>query len=105
MERMRVTEVKTFLLGGSWRNWLIVVLETDAGICGVGEATLEGKSKTVEAAVGELERYIVGQDPFAIERHFQEMYRRAFYAGGASPPPAPTTAPAVVRPGAPDSCC
>ena len=82
MERMRVTEVKTFLVGGSWRNWLIVKIETDAGIHGVGEATLEGKSKTVEGAVVELTRYIVGQDPFAIEKHFQEMYRRAFYAGG-----------------------
>ena len=79
---MRVTELKTFLIGGSWRNWLIVKLETDEGIHGVGEATLEGKSKTVEAAVKELARYIVGKDPFAIERHFQEMYRRAFYSGG-----------------------
>ena len=78
MERMRVTEVKTFLVGGSWRNWLIVKIETDAGIHGVGEATLEGKSKTVEGAVVELTRYIVGKDPFAIEKHFQEMYRRAF---------------------------
>ena len=79
---MRITEVKTFLVGGSWRNWLIVKLETDEGIHGVGEATLEGRSKTVETAVQELARYIVGKDPFAIERHFQEMYRRAFYAGG-----------------------
>ena len=83
MSKMRVTELKTFLVGGSWRNWLVVKLETDEGIHGVGEATLEGKSATVEAAVKELARYIVGQDPFAIERHFQEMYRRAFYAGGA----------------------
>jgi galactonate dehydratase len=82
MERMRITEVKTFLVGGSWRNWLIVKVETDAGIHGVGEATLEGKSKTVESAVGELARYIVGKDPSTIEKHYQEMYRRAFYAGG-----------------------
>ena len=83
MERMRVTDVKTFLIGGSGHEWLIVKLETDAGIHGVGEATLEGKTATVEAAVKELARYIVGKDPFAIEKHFQEMYRRAFYAGGA----------------------
>ena len=62
MSRMRVTEAKTFLVGGSWRNWLIVKLETDQGIRGVGEATLEGKSRTVEAAVKELARYIVGKD-------------------------------------------
>ena len=82
MERMKITAVKTFLVGGSWRNWLVVKVETDAGVHGVGEATLEGKSKTVETAVGELARYLVGKDPAAIERHFQEMYRRAFYAGG-----------------------
>ena len=82
MERMKITAVKTFLVGGSWRNWLVVKVETDAGVHGVGEATLEGKSKTVQTAVGELARYLVGKDPAAIERHFQEMYRRAFYAGG-----------------------
>ncbi len=82
MERMRITAVRTFLVGGSWRNWLVVKIETDAGVHGVGEATLEGKSKTVEAAVAELARYLIGKDPAAIERHFQEMYRRAFYAGG-----------------------
>ena len=82
MKHMTITEVKTFLVGGSWRNWLIVKLETDAGISGVGEATLEGKSKTVAQAVAELARYLVGKDPFRIELHFQEMYRRGFYAGG-----------------------
>ena len=82
MERMRITAVKTFLIGGSWRNWLVVKIETDSGVHGVGEATLEGKSKTVEAAIKELERYLIGKDPASIERHFQEMYRRAFYAGG-----------------------
>ena len=79
---MKIAAVKTFLVGGSWRNWLVVKVETDAGVHGVGEATLEGKSKTVQTAVGELARYLVGKDPAAIERHFQEMYRRAFYAGG-----------------------
>ncbi len=82
MERVRVADLKTFLVGGSWRNWLIVKIETDSGIHGVGESTLEGKSKTVETAVHELARYLLGKDCFAIEKHFQEMYRRAFYAGG-----------------------
>ena len=82
MERIRVTDVKTFVIGGSWRNWVVVKVETDAGIHGVGEATLEGKAKTVESAVGELARYLIGEDAFRIEHHFQEMYRRAYYAGG-----------------------
>ena len=84
MTPMRITEIETFLVGGSERrcNWLIVRVQTDAGIHGIGEATLEGRSATVETAVHELSRYLEGKDPFAIERHFQEMYRRAFYAGG-----------------------
>ena len=82
MERMKVTALKTFLVGGSWRNWLIVKLETDSGLHGVGEATLEGKEATVATAVGELARYITGKDTASIEKHFQEMYRRAFYGGG-----------------------
>lgn len=27
--RIKVTNIKTFLVGGSWRNWLIVKLDTD----------------------------------------------------------------------------
>jgi galactonate dehydratase len=79
---MRVSKVETFVIGGSWRNWVVVRLLTDDGLEGVGEAYLEGKADSVRAAVGELARYITGKDPFQIERHFQEMYRRAFYAGG-----------------------
>ena len=84
MTPMRIARIETFLVGGSERrcNWLIVKVETDAGIHGIGEATLEGRSATVQTAVHELSRYLVGKDPFAIERHFQEMYRRAYYAGG-----------------------
>ena len=73
MERMQITDVRTFLVGGSLPNWLIVKVETDSGLHGVGEATLEGRSKTVETAVHELKRYLVGKDPYAIEKHFQEM--------------------------------
>lgn len=69
---MRIKDVKTFLVSGSWRNWLIVKLENDSGLHGVGEATLEGKSKTVEAAVHELARYLVGKDPFAIDGTFRK---------------------------------
>ena len=84
MRPRKITDIKTFLVGGSWRNWLIVKIETDEeGLHGIGEATLEGRSATVETAVHELKRYLLGKDPFEIEKHFQELYRRAFYGGGA----------------------
>ena len=84
MRPRKITDIKTFLVGGSWRNWLIVKIETDEeGLHGIGEATLEGRSATAETAVHEVKRYLLGKDPFEIEKHFQELYRRAFYGGGA----------------------
>lgn len=79
---MKITEIKTFLVHGGWRTFLLVKVCTDEGISGVGEATLEGHSKTVEAAIKELERYLIGQDPFEIEDHWQKMYRNPFWVSG-----------------------
>ena len=83
---MKITEVKTFLAGerngDSGRNWLFIKVETSDGLVGYGEASLESREKTVEAAVLELKRYLVGKDPTEIERHWQAMYRGTFWRGG-----------------------
>ena len=57
-------------------------IHTDVGIVGLGEATLEGRSQTVEACIKEIERYLIGKDPLLVERHWQHIYRGAFYRGG-----------------------
>ena len=62
-------------------RWLLVLVETDEGLTGVGEA-LGDKAETVIAAVGELSRYLQGKDPRRIEHHWQAMYRGAFWRGG-----------------------
>jgi galactonate dehydratase len=49
---------------------------------GLGEATVEGREKTVEAAIKENARYLVGKDPHNIEEHWQAMYKGAFWRGG-----------------------
>src|SRR5438067_7894172 len=82
-ERLKITGLQTFLVGADWRNWVIVKIETDAGIHGLGEGTLEGREQSVQTAIQECGRYLVGKDAFAIELHFQELYRRAFWTGGA----------------------
>ena len=83
---MKITGVKTFLAGERkgelWRNWLFVKVETNNGLVGYGEASLESREKTVEAAVVELKRYLIGKDPTEIERHWQAMYRGTFWKGG-----------------------
>jgi galactonate dehydratase len=59
-----------------------VKMSTDEGIIGYGEAVIEGRSRTVEMAVKELESELIGQDPRRIEHLWQMMYRGTFYRGG-----------------------
>jgi galactonate dehydratase len=62
-----------------WRNCVFVRIETDDGITGIGEGTLEFQPLAVEAAIRQLiGRYLIGQSAFAVERLWQEMYRNEF---------------------------
>jgi galactonate dehydratase len=64
-------------------RWLFLRLETSDGLVGWGEPVVEGRAKTVRAAVEELmENYLLGEDPNRIEDHWQRMYRGGFYRGG-----------------------
>jgi len=63
-------------------RWLFLKMHIDEGLVGYGEPIVEGRALTVETAVRELERYLIGKDPFQIEHHWQAMYRGAFYRGG-----------------------
>jgi len=61
---------------------IFIKLHTDAGIIGIGEGTVEGRITTTAAAIGELEKYLIGKDPRQVTHHWQAMYRHAFYRGG-----------------------
>jgi galactonate dehydratase len=74
-----ITRVETFL--GAPR-WLFVRLETSGGLVGWGEASCEGRSETVRTAVHQLAEYLIGQDPFRIEDHWQVMSKGSFYRHG-----------------------
>jgi galactonate dehydratase len=64
-------------------RWLFLRVETSNGLVGWGEPIVEGRSRTVAAAVRELmETYLLGEDPARIEDHWQTMYRGGFYRGG-----------------------
>lgn len=80
---MKVTEIRTFLCHAYRTNWVFVKVLTDAGVYGVGEATLEMREQTVAAAVKELERGLRGRDPHQIEAFWHDAYRDAYWRGGA----------------------
>ncbi len=79
---MKVTAIKTFVCYCYRTNWVFCKVETDAGVHGWGEATLEYKEKTVVEAMHELERWLVGRDPQEIETFRHVCYRDAYWRGG-----------------------
>ena len=79
---MKITDIKTFLMGVERQNWLFTRIETDDGIYGWGEGSLEGQEKAVENAIRSLAGRIIGEDPTQIEKHWQVLYRHGFWRGG-----------------------
>ncbi|MFW6195445.1 MAG: galactonate dehydratase [Chloroflexota bacterium] len=79
---MKITDVKTFKMQGGRRNWLFVKIETDEGIHGWGEATLERHEQAVEGGIRWLANILEGRDPTRVEQNWQLMYRHGFWRGG-----------------------
>tara|TARA_B100000745_G_scaffold137959_1_gene90148 strand:+ start:1781 stop:3094 length:1314 start_codon:yes stop_codon:yes gene_type:complete len=71
---MKITGVTTFLAHpGVGKNLCFVKIDTDEGIHGWGECyTQSDRDLQVVAHVDQLERYLVGRDPFNI-KHFTQM--------------------------------
>ena len=80
---MKVIDVKTFIVDCYRTNWVFVKVYTDEGIDGVGEGTLEYKEKALVGAIKHINDYLIGKDPFQIEKHFHNIYRDAYWRGGA----------------------
>lgn len=76
---MKITRLETCFVKP---RWVIVKIYTDEGIVGLGEPTLEGREQTIAAAIQEIGRYLIGQNPLRIEHHWQAIYRGQFYRGG-----------------------
>jgi len=77
---MKITKLTTYRVAP---RWMFLKIETDEGLTGWGEPVIEGRARSVEAAVLEIGEQLIGQDPARINDHWQTMYRGAFYRGGA----------------------
>ena len=85
LSKVRITNLKTFgvsLTPQSDRPYVFVKLETNAGVVGWGEATLEGKAAAAMACVNDFRDFVVGSDPMQVEHHWQSMYVHSFYRAG-----------------------
>lgn len=76
---MKVTDCQVTVVGAPWRELTFVELATDEGLTGVGEVRIVNKTRTLTACIEELApRYVLGSDPFDVERLAWNI-RRAEY--------------------------
>ena len=65
------------------RNFVTLRIDTDAGIYGLGDATLNGRELAVVSYLNEhLIPCLIGRDPFATEDMWQYLYRGAYWRRG-----------------------
>ena len=76
---MKISAVRPLVLGTPWRDLTFVVVETDEGLRGVGEARMINHTDSLLGFLREASRnHILGSDPFKIEDLVQRMFRRDF---------------------------
>ena len=84
---MKITDVKVFRMATpvhktAGTNWLFVRIDTDAGISGWGEGSLQYKDAALEAEILDFGKFLEGKDPRRIDWIWSSLYRRVTWAGG-----------------------
>lgn len=65
------------------RNFVTLKIETDEGLYGIGDATLNGREMAVAAYLCDhIIPCLIGRDPHQIEDIWQYLYRGAYWRGG-----------------------
>jgi L-alanine-DL-glutamate epimerase-like enolase superfamily enzyme len=79
---MIITDIQTFPVWGGGRNFLFVVVDTDEGISGVGEAGITSRELAIVGAIEHFKPLLIGQDPGRIEHIWQLLSRGGFFPAG-----------------------
>ncbi len=76
---MKITQVTPLVLGTGWRDLTFLKVETDEGLTGVGEARVLNRTGAVLGYLTDaVPRYLIGSDPFEVERLVMRMFREDF---------------------------
>jgi galactonate dehydratase len=79
---MKISDIKTFPTWVGHRNQMVVKVETDEGLYGLGESGLSGRELAVDGAVKHYREWLIGRDPMRMGALWQEMYRSQYFEGG-----------------------
>ncbi len=75
---MKIQDIRTHVVAEK-RNFLFVVVETDEGIIGVGEAGITWREDAVAGFIEALKPVLIGEDPMRTEHLWQVMLRCGFF--------------------------
>jgi galactonate dehydratase len=64
-------------------QYLLVKIETDNGLVGIGESGAWGFLEASASAIAKFSDYLLDKDPLLIEHHWQYMYRFSHFRGSA----------------------
>ena len=80
---MKITGVRTHVLGTAWRNLTIVEVQTDEGVTGLGEVRMLNHTDALLGYLNEaLPNHIIGSDPFDIESLVHRMSKLDYGRSG-----------------------
>ena len=80
---IKITDIKTFLVGVGNRNLCFVKILTDQGIHGVGEAYSTGPDEATVKVIEDYKSWLIGQDPRNIEHLCSLMFNFTRFPGGS----------------------
>jgi galactonate dehydratase len=73
--KLKITDVKIFVVGNPWKNWVLVKVITDEGLTGIGEATGGLQAMPNAAAVQEMRPLYIGRDPRNVVEIWDRMHK------------------------------
>jgi len=80
---MKIVDLRLTVVGTPWRELVFLELTTDEGLTGVSEVRMVNKTDTLVACIGELApRYVIGTDPFDVERLAWNVQRGEYGRAG-----------------------
>ncbi|PLS76836.1 MAG: galactonate dehydratase [Chloroflexi bacterium] len=79
---MQISDIKSYPMWVGNRNQLVVKVETDEGVYGLGESGLSGRELAVMGALKHFREFLIGKDPRQRGRIWQELYRSQYFEGG-----------------------
>jgi galactonate dehydratase len=85
---LKIRNIKVYLISSGRLHPVIVKIDTDEGISGIGEAAIAyglGGAAAAGMVKDLASRVLLGKDPHAVEAIWSEMYDHSFWAKGGGP--------------------